>query len=80
MKNLKQNFQNLKKSRNELKIYRIHMNNKMVEVEKAKTTNSMFITIKNDLEKKKHDKIEDYEKFYKIAQESSKRRNNYQKR
>ena len=56
------------------------MNNKMVEVEKAKTTNSMFITIKNDLEKKKHDKIEDYEKFYKIAQESSKRRNNYQKR
>lgn len=46
--------------------------NKKVECAKLKASNSLFETIKNDLEAKKKNKIEDYEEYYKEAQESSK--------
>jgi hypothetical protein len=76
IKTLKQNFTSLKSSRNEAKNYIIFIDNKKNESEKSKAANELFTTIKNDLEKKKNDKIEDYEEFYKNAQDESKGKSN----
>jgi hypothetical protein len=69
---MKQNFTKLKSSRKEAKNYTIFIDNKKTELEKLKAGNELFNTIKKDLEKNKDKKIEDYEKFYQEAQDSSK--------
>ena len=62
----------MKSSRKEAKNYTIFIDNKRTELEKLQAGNELFNTIKNDLEKKKTAKIDDYEKFYQNAQDSSK--------
>ena len=77
IKNLKQNLSKLSKSRKEAKNYSIYIDNKQMELEKLKAGNELFKTIRADLEEKKRVNIEEYEIFYKKAQESSKGKNNY---
>ena len=72
LKNLKENLKNLKQSRHEVKNYKIYISNKQHESTKHEAANILFMTIKDDLDRKKHEKIDEYEEFYKNAQESSK--------
>ena len=72
IKSLKENLKNLKQSRHEVKNYKIYISNKEHETNKLEAGNTLFMTIKEDLDNQKHAKIDEYENFYKKAQESSK--------